>query len=214
MIDKKLDSPNLDGAYALQTPEDSQRLYATWAETYDQDFAEAHDYLAPNLVAHAFKDAGGIGPVLDVGAGTGLCGQALVSLAIGPVDATDISQEMLDVAATKSTYRSLFTGDLTATLPVADASYAGIVSSGTFTNGHVGPEAFDELLRITQPGGLLALSINTAHFEVKGFRSKLDELCSQITDLQLPQMRIYGDKATDDHRDDTIYIAMFRKVRA
>ena len=214
MTNKKTDTPSLDGAYALETPQDSQRLYATWAKTYDQDFAEAHDYLAPELVARAFKDVGGTGPVLDVGAGTGLCGHALVSLGISPVDATDISQEMLDVAATKAAYRSLFTGDLTAKLPVEDACYAGIVSSGTFTNGHVGPEAFDELLRVIQPGGVLALSINTAHFEVKGFRAKLDELEAQITDLQLPEMRIYGENASDTHKDDTVYIAVFRKVRA
>lgn len=213
MTDKKTDTPSLDGAYALQTPEDSQRLYATWAETYDQDFAEAHDYLSPGLVAQAFKNAGGVGPVLDVGAGTGLCGSALASLGIGPVDATDISQEMLDVAATKSTYRSLFTGDLTAKLPVKNDRYAGVTSSGTFTSGHVGPDAFDELLRITQPGGVLALSINTAHFEAKGFRAKLNALQPQITELRLPEARIYGANATDEHKDDTVYITIFRKVR-
>ena len=47
---------------------------------------------------------------------------------------------MLDVAQTKGIYRALFAGDLTARLPVDDGTYAGIVSSGTFTNGHVGPE--------------------------------------------------------------------------
>lgn len=213
MTENKSDNPNLDGAYALQTPEDSRRLYANWAETYDHSFAEAHDYMSPSLVAQAYKDAGGTGPVLDVGAGTGLCGQALAALDIAPIDGTDISQEMLDVAKGKSVYQTLFTGDLTARLSVNDNHYAGIVSSGTFTNGHVGPEAFDELLRITQPGGLLALSINTQHYVAEGFEAKLASLSDQITDLRLPVIRFYGKRATGDHKDDTGYVALFRKVR-
>lgn len=31
----------LDDAYALKTPEDSRRLYADWAASYDAEFAEA-----------------------------------------------------------------------------------------------------------------------------------------------------------------------------
>lgn len=212
MTEKPKTDPSLDGAYALKTPEDSKKLYATWAESYDETFAEAHDYLSPRLVAEAFREAGGCGPVLDVGAGTGLCGAALVGLGVGPVEATDISQEMLNMAASKGIYEQLFTGDLTARLPVADESYAGIVSSGTFTNGHVGPEAFDELLRIARPGAQFALSINTEHYVAEGFEAKLEALSDQITDLRLPVIRFYGENATGDHKDDTGYVALFRKV--
>lgn len=203
----------LDGAYALKTPEDSKKLYADWAETYDKSFAEAHDYRSPFLVAEAYRDAGGQGPVLDVGAGTGLCGAALVQVGVGPVEATDISREMLDVAGAKGIYTRLFVGDLTARLPVEDGTYAGIVSSGTFTNGHVGPEAFDELLRIARPGAQFALSVNTQHFVAEGFEDKLQALRDQITDLQLPMIRFYGENASGEHKDDTGYVALFRKVR-
>lgn len=150
--------------------------------------------------------------MLDVGAGTGLCGEALVELGVGPVEATDISQEMLDVAEAKGIYARLFVGDMTARLPVGDATYAGIVSSGTFTSGHVGPEAFDELLRIAKPGAQFALSIKTQHYVDEGFEAKLSSLCDQITDLQLPTIRFYGDNATGEHKDDTGYVALFRKL--
>lgn len=202
----------LDDAYALKSPKDSVQLYAGWAETYDVDFAKAHDYLLPAIVARAYVDAGANGPVLDVGAGTGLCGQHLSTLGISPIDATDISQEMLDVAATKPIYRDLFVGDLTQRLPIQDNAYAGIVSSGTFTNGHVGPDAIDELLRITFRGGLLVLSINLVHFQAQGFEAKLEALNSQISDLRLPLVRFYGENATGAHKDDTGYIAHFRKL--
>ncbi|WP_243613606.1 class I SAM-dependent DNA methyltransferase [Shimia aestuarii] len=207
------DKLGLDAAYALKTPEDSKRLYADWAKSYDSDFAVNHDYLLPKVVADLYAEQGGPAPVLDVGAGTGLCAAALAGHGIGPIDATDISQEMLDVAATKGIYRTLFTGDLTATLPVPDKTYAGIISSGTFTTGHVGPEAFDELLRITAPGGLLAISINKKHFASAGFEAKLAALSDRISDLALPERAFYGPNTTGPHKNDTGYIALFRRVR-
>lgn len=213
MSDESDQKQTLDGAYALKTPEDSKKLYAEWADSYDATFAEAHDYRSPALVAEAYRDAGGMGAVLDVGAGTGLCGAALVAIGVGPVEATDISQEMLDVAETKNIYARLFVGDLTGRLPVEDATYAGIVSSGTFTHGHVGPEALDELLRIARPGAQFALSIHTHHYVSEGFVAKLKALGDQITDLRLPVIRLYGEDGTGDHKDDRAYVALFRKVR-
>ncbi len=204
--------PQLDDAYSLQTPEESLRLYASWAKTYDQDFAQASDYISPNQVAAHFAKANGQGPVLDIGAGTGLCGAELVKMGIGPIDATDISQDMLDIAATKSIYRNLFTGDLTARLPVEDNTYAGVVSSGTFTSGHVGPEALDEVLRVTAPGGLLAISISTVHYTAAGFEAKLNALADQITNLRLTEIRFYGANATGSHKNDTGYAAVFQKA--
>ena len=203
--------PQLSDAYALQTPEDSVRLYADWAATYDQGFAEASHYILPMQVAEAFVAAGGKGPVLDVGAGTGLCAQQLLHHQTGPIDATDISQDMLDVAAHKNIYRRLFISDLTKNLPIESNTYAGIVSSGTFTTGHVGPNAFDELLRIACPGGLFAISINGHHYVASGFDAKLKELAPQIKDMKLHTVRYYGATAKGPHKDDTGDVAVFRK---
>jgi predicted TPR repeat methyltransferase len=205
-------APDLDAAYALETPEDSQRLYADWAETYDQTFAEASDYLLPQIVAEAFAKAGGRGPVLDVGAGTGLCAQALTAQGVSPIDGTDISQDMLDVAAGKQVYRKLIQGNILERLPMADDTYAGIVSSGTFTHGHVGPEGFNELLRVAAPGAQFCLSINERHFEADGFAAKFKALENRITDLALPRVQIYGEKGSEDHKGDTALIALFRKA--
>jgi len=42
---------------------------------------------------------------------------------------------------------------------IPDSAYGGI-SVGTFTHGHVGPEAIDELLRVAGPGTLFAMGSN------------------------------------------------------
>ena len=149
--------PDLDSAYALQTPDDNRKLYADWAETYDSGFAARMAYRLPALVAGAFV---GEGPVLDVGAGTGLLGQALAARGVGPIDGIDISEPMLEVARGKAVYRDLMLADLTQPLALPFAAYRGVVSSGTFTHGHVGPEAIAALLGIAASGAAFVLSVN------------------------------------------------------
>lgn len=206
------DKPNLDGAYDLKTPADSVLLYAEWADTYDQSFAQQHAYIMHQHVARAYVNAGGYQPVLDVGAGTGLCGQALRERGLDHVEATDISPEMLSVAKGKGIYHTLFQGDILAGLDVETGTYAGIVSSGTFTHGHVGIEALDELLRLVRSGGWIAISINTEHFTAHGFAEKLKTIDSLITNLELRELPIYDVNGSGDHAHDTGIVALFRKA--
>lgn len=206
------DKPSLHAAYALKTPADNKRLYAEWAGDYDRGFAAREDYQLHIHTARAFVGAGGQGPVLDVGAGTGLCGAVLADLGVGPIDATDISAEMLDEAMRKDIYRDAIEADLNEGIPVPRDSYSGIVSSGTFTHGHLGPEVLPALLRVARHGAQFALSINSQHYETKGFASALRELeKDKIENLQLKEVRIYGDLAAGPNKDDTALIALFEK---
>ena len=131
------DTPDLDAAYGLKTPDDNKRLYAAWAETYDAGFAADMDYRLPERVVEAFAARRPSGPILDIGAGTGLVGHCLATFGLGPVDGVDISQEMLDVAAKRGVYARLFTGDMTGRLEVEDGAYGAVISSGT-AGGMVG----------------------------------------------------------------------------
>ena len=204
-------SPNLDAAYGLKTPEDNQRLYAQWAEDYENSFANEMDYQLPQEVARHFTDFGGTGPVLDIGAGTGLAAEALASYGIGPIDALDISQEMLSVAASKGVYRNLMAKDISMPFEPGVNCYAGFISSGTFTTGHVGPQALDHLLTIALPDALFALSINAQHWKTQGFERKFAALDGQIGKFKLVDVAIYGDRNTSLHKDDRGKIALFQK---
>lgn len=203
--------PSLDAAYALQSPQDNRALYADWAQTYDSAFAASMDYQLPAHVARLFLASDAPGPVLDVGAGTGLVAQHIRALRQVEIDGLDISAEMLRVAAGKGHYRATIEADLTRPLDIAPQSYAGVVSAGTFTHGHVGPEALDGLLEIARPGAIFVLSVNAEHFAERGFDAKFAALAPRISGLRIETVPIYGPDAPEDRHDDQGHIAVFAK---
>ena len=172
--------PNLKNAYDLKSPSDNIELYSSWAETYDLDFIDEMQYELHFSVANTFVSNGGRGLILDVGAGTGALAEALLNKAKFKIEATDISKEMLEVAKSKKFYQGSFLSDLTKEIPVDDDHYDGVVSSGTFTHGHVGPNAIHELIRITKPGGLIVISVNEKHWISLDFKSEVEKISKFI----------------------------------
>ena len=171
MVEKKI---KLKDAYALKTPKDSIKLYKKWAKTYDKDFAINSNYQSPKKISNYFNKytKNTDTPILDVGAGTGLVGKLLNTKNKKEIIGIDISSEMLDQAKLKGCYSSLIKADITKKIPLKDNFFGAVVSAGTFTHGHVGADAIDELLRITKPGGLFVLSINSKFFVKAGFEKK------------------------------------------
>ncbi|AXX98830.1 class I SAM-dependent DNA methyltransferase [Profundibacter amoris] len=209
MADSK---PDRDAAYALKTPEDSVALYREWAKTYDQDFAKANDYRNPQLIAEQFAKRCDVDmPVLDVGAGTGLVGEALTAHGLAPIDALDISHEMLVVADSKGCYRNIIQGDLTGQVDIPDSSYGGVISVGTFTHGHVGSEAIDELLRLARSGALFALGINAEVYKANGFAAKFASLKGRIDGFEIFETCGYGKQAEARLQQTRSSVALFRK---
>lgn len=207
--------PDVDAAYALRSQDDVLRLYRDWAATYDTAWAAAMEFLLPGRVAEAFLAAKGTGPVLDVGAGTGLLGQALRDRGYsGRLDAIDLTPEMLEQARAKGVYDDLVTADVMRPLPVA-RPYAGFVSSGVFTHGHVGPQALDQLMSVAAPGALFMLAINPMLYRAAGFDATLASFGTRIGAVQLTEVPIYGAAAvaTDPaHAADHSQLVHFRKA--
>lgn len=202
---------NVGTAYGLQGPDDNRKLYADWAETYDSDFADAKAYLLPAHVARLFHAAGGKGPVLDAGAGTGLVAAELLARGVMEIDGLDISAQMLEVARGKGLYRETLVADLTAPLPIGDDVYAAVTSAGTFTHGHVGPEALDELLRVAASGALFVITIKREHYADRGFAAKFAALEAQITAFSTETLPIYDGAADAPQPVDQGILAVFRK---
>ena len=198
--------PSLQNAYDLKSPDDNIKLYSVWAETYDISFIDDMQYELHFAVAEEFVLNGGKGLILDVGAGTGAVAEALLQKAKFCIEATDISKEMLKVADSKNIYKRSFFSDLTKEIPVTNSSYDGVVSSGTFTHGHVGPSSISELVRITKPGGLITISINEKHWVSLNFESEVEKLNQYTRNYTLKKISIYGEQSMHDHKDDKAVI--------
>ena len=95
---------------------------------------------------------------------------------------------------------------LTKKIPVDNSFYDGVVSSGTFSHGHVGPSAMDELVRVTKAGGLVTISVNEKHWIALDFESAIDRLNMHIRNYTLKKISIYGEQSTHDHKDDKAII--------
>ncbi|MDC1386844.1 class I SAM-dependent methyltransferase [Candidatus Thioglobus sp.] len=208
MTEKK----GLKDVYSLKTPEDSINLYKTWASTYDDDFAKQNDYRSPIEIAKYFAKYSNNEntPILDVGAGTGLIGECL-NLNSKKVDAIDISPEMLEIARAKNCYSKIIEADLTKRLLINDNHYGAIISAGTFTHGHVGPNVLDELLRVTRSGGLFVFTIHYKLFKKAGFDKKFIEIKKNITKPIFYEVDVYGNNPDKDHGSDQVIITVFRK---
>jgi len=136
----------LEGAYDLTSPDDNRAYYQEFAKAYDAEFADALGYCYPRIIAEAYLAAAKPDdtPVADIGCGTGLVAEALPPDTA--IDGFDISPRMLDAARAKGLYRTLYEADITGDLAGFGAKYGAVLSAGTFTHGHLGPEPFKGLL--------------------------------------------------------------------
>ena len=191
MRDDNESSINLEDAYALETPEDNRILYRNWASTYDSDFAQRNKYVYPksiSTICASLVDASCPLTILDIGCGTGIVGVCLSELLpTSIIHGVDISPEMLHVASTKTrvdtknVYGQLFEADLTQPISFADVKYDVAISAGTFTHGHLGPDALINVLSAVRTGGSMVVGINKEHYGTNGFEAALQT----ATDRQL-----------------------------
>ena len=73
-------------------------------------------------------------------------------------------------------YKKLEKIDLNKTLKFNTNIYDVVICVGTFTYGHVKPQALDELIRIIKNKGIICFTINEGVYEKYGFDSKITEL--------------------------------------
>ena len=86
--------------------------------------------------------------------------------------AMDLSQGMLDEAARKDVYREFHRMAMGSPLDFPPRSLDGVISVGVFTVGHAPAGSFDELVRVTRPGGHIVFSLRPDTYEQDGFREK------------------------------------------
>ncbi len=160
----------------IYSSKDSRELtdrYDLWAKDYDQDLEQTFGWLGPRYAADYFTNyVPTTGRVLDAGAGTGLAGVILYELGYRDMVAADISPGMLEEARRKDVYTDVKVITLGETLDFPTDSFDGVIATGVFTVAHVPADAFDELVRVTKPGGHIVYTLRPDHFLDAGFREK------------------------------------------
>lgn len=190
----------LGAVYGARNSDDVAALYDKWAATYDAEMAVA-GYQHPSACVALFARhvMRGSTPVLDAGAGTGLMGQWLLTLGYPEVEALDISEGMLEIARQKNLYSAYHQLALGGPLPFRDGAFAGVISAGVFTSGHVGVEGLDELLRICRGGGAVVLTVKCNLWD-KGFAAAVDRFVRvgmiRIAEVTEPYVSMPGEAAT------------------
>jgi len=171
-VDNKLD------IYKLTTSEELLKYYQDWTKKnkYNHDMV-SWKYAAPQETVSILKKyaLNNKCKILDAGCGTGLVGIELKKYGYSNIEGVDFSQHMLNLVP-PGIYKKIKKTDLNKPLAFEANIFEVIMCVGTFTYGHVKPQALDELLRITKNKGLICFTINEGIYEEYGFDIKIKEL--------------------------------------
>jgi len=155
-----------------------ESIYKNWASDYESDVINLAGYvghlITSELLLNYLRNTEST--VLDAGCGTGLVGEILYKNNFCNIDGIDFSQEMLNIAHQKNIYQSLKLVDLTKKLDYENDSFDAIICAGTFTCGHVGPEALREMVRITKQGGYVCFTVRKQEWEASPYLKIMNDL--------------------------------------
>ena len=152
-------------------------LYKNW-DDYEHDVIQLAGYVGHLVTTEILlryldnKKA----KILDAGCGTGLVGHILFNKSYKNIVGIDFSQEMLNRALKKNVYQSLSLGDLTQKLDFEDDTFDAVICAGTFTCGHVGPEALNEIIRITKSRGYISFTVRKQEWEASPYEKIIRDL--------------------------------------
>ncbi len=166
--------------YSSRDNKELKERYDQWAKDYDTDLDEGFGWLGPQRAVEYFtccvpKEA----RILDAGAGTGLVGELLTRQGYNKLVAMDMSSGMLEEARKKNAYREFYQMVMGEPLNYAIDSFDAVISVGVLTVGHAPASSFDELIRITKPGGHIIFSLRPDVYRDSGFKEKQDALESE-----------------------------------
>ncbi len=138
----RLEPNNKSIAYTVQMLSQNQRLHASppeyiktlfdaYADHYEPHLLQSLDYHLPTLFWEAMqavrKSSSAYWDIVDLGCGTGLCGEPFKSVA-NTLTGVDLSPNMLEIAANKHIYDKLVDVDITTFLQDKTACYDLVIA--------------------------------------------------------------------------------------
>ena len=155
-----------------------EHIYKNWAKKYEDDVINLAGYVGHLITSELLLSylSNTQTKILDAGCGTGLVGEILNKNSFKNLIGVDFSQEMLNIAKQKNVYQSLDLVDLTKKLDYEDNLFDAVICAGTFTCGHVGPEALREMVRITKQGGYICFTVRKQEWEASPYMQIINDL--------------------------------------
>jgi predicted TPR repeat methyltransferase len=174
----------LQDVYLYKTSDDLRNYYNDWAHSYD-DFVEQTGYILPDKLADFIAENVNEEDkftILDIGSGTGVLGESIKKvLPHLTIDGVDISFEMSQLADKKTTasgskcYRYTYVSDATKEVFASKESYDLLVSTGTFTPGHLDCSHLLSMVQYLKKNGAVFISVNKQHYIDQRFADTLSE---------------------------------------
>ena len=155
-----------------------EHIYKNWAKKYEDDVINLAGYVGHLITSELLLSylSNTQTKILDAGCGTGLVGEILNKNSFKNLIGVDFSQEMLNIAKQKNGYQSLDLVDLTKKLDYEDNLFDAVICAGTFTCGHVGPEALREMVRITKQEGYICFTVRKQEWEASPYMQIINDL--------------------------------------
>ncbi len=164
----------IEAVFLATTQQELAEQYDKWATSYENDL-EGHG--GPSEAVEQFSlYVPETARILDAGCGTGIVGQLLAEQGYKNLEGLDLSTGMLEEARKKNCYTTFYQQALGEPLAIPDASFDAIVIVGVFVMAHVRSHAFDELIRITKPGGHIIFTLRPEFYANTDFKAKMDAL--------------------------------------
>ena len=138
------------------------QLFDTFAESFDSVLSDLN-YTAPEHVAQKVREfCEKTADVLDLGCGTGLCGQALKkqNVPFSSLTGVDLSEKMLEKAKERGVYTTLEQADILSYPPQCANRFDTVVSSDVFTYLGALDVLFKGISLLLKPNGVLIFTIS------------------------------------------------------
>ena len=136
------------------------RLFDNYARNFDEHLTKFLGYRAPQLI---FQAVGRASPpermdILDLGCGTGLCGQLFKPMA-STLSGIDLSSAMIEQARQRGIYSRLVVGDLLESTAATAGLFDLVTACDVFCYlGDLSP-IFQKVAGVLKPGGLFAFTV-------------------------------------------------------
>ena len=179
-IKKKSIGTNLAAVSGEDVKIDPESHYDNWARKYENELLNEYGYCAHIIASEALlkhetrKDC----EIIDIGCGTGLVAEKLISLGFSNITGLDVSSKMIAIAKGKGIYKKLYKKRVEDLDNSISETFDVLMCVGSFGIGHIGPESLQTLVDFVSQGSIVVIFMNAEPFALQDYSKYIEKLVS------------------------------------